>query len=907
MRPAATQWVLPAQDSALAPDPRILRLRRRGNWIVRGGTGVAVALVLSGVAISWGMIHDLVSTADWVVHTYRVSAQLGQLGDALAELISNARGYALNAESRYVERIDRAQNRLANTRDALRTLLRDNSVQQARFDQLQPLLDQRIALAEMIVDARRHDGGPSPQVIALSSAAADVMDEIQPLVAAMLQTEAVLLDERIAARARSQRLTLIAIVGSGMLGALLVVLALIARERDVRRRVRSDAALREQTALLQSVLDNMTDALFVSDRRGRLAVVNRAARALFGAAVDGAPAAFATAAGLRAADGVTPVHTDELPIAHALRGATVSGFESVMRAPDGRDVWLSTTACPLRDGSGAIRGALAVCSDVTTRRASEQALQRARDAAEATSRARSEFLANMSHEIRTPMNGILGMTELVLDSALTPDQRRHLELVHHSAESLLAIINDILDFSKVDAGRLELDPQPFDLYATVDATLKSLAIRAHEKGLELLCRIDADVPADLLGDAGRLAQILVNLIGNAIKFTERGEIGLDVRLASRDGDDAVLHFAVRDTGIGIAADRQHAIFDAFVQADSSTTRRYGGTGLGLGIAARLVELMDGRIWLESAPGAGSTFHFTARVLCVTGAARTAAPPIAALCGQRVLVVDDSATNRAILAELLQRWGLDAVTVASAAAARDAVTASRTPFTAALIDVCMPGEDGWALAAWLRARSATLASGSILMSSAGESNGARRARALGGAQYLLKPVGQAELLAALGRALGAAPAAAPVRPAPAPPPNGRALRVLVAEDNPVNQELIRTLLATRGHDVTLAGDGEQAVAAWRSQSFDLILMDVQMPEMDGFLATAAIRAAEREWNRPRVPIIALTAHAMQGDRERCLDAAMDGYLAKPLRRAELFALLDEYAAAIDAAAMASPAA
>ncbi|MEO8753001.1 MAG: response regulator [Casimicrobiaceae bacterium] len=450
------------------------------------------------------------------------------------------------------------------------------------------------------------------------------------------------------------------------------------------------------------------------------------------------------------------------------------------------------------------------------------------------------------------------------------------------------MINDILDFSKIEAGKLELDAVRFDLHDTLDITLKALSVRAHRKGLELICRVDPDVPGALIGDDGRLGQVINNLVGNAVKFTAQGEVEVDVDIEHEDTDHVLLHVCVRDTGIGIAADRQAAVFKAFEQADSSTTRRYGGTGLGLGISTRLVTLMGGRLWLESALGVGSTFHFTARLARAMGPATVATAPVE-LDAMRVLIVDDNATNRSLLIELLERWKLRPTAVESPAAARAACAAATDdPFRLALVDVCMPDEDGWSLAAWFNERPEPLRV--VMMSSASEQGGARRARELGVAGFLLKPLGQRELLRALSPvAVAAVPTAS--RDAGMPRRAARpGLRVLVAEDNPVNRELVLRLLQKHGDVCTLAVDGRAALDRWQAAPFDLVLMDVQMPEMDGFEVTAAIRLAETT-RGGRVPIIALTAHAMQGDVERCLAAGMDGYLGKPLRSRELFALLD----------------
>jgi two-component system, sensor histidine kinase and response regulator len=704
---------------------------------------------------------------------------------------------------------------------------------------------------------------------------------------------------------RGPAITVVALLaGSGLAGWLW--------SEQVRRR--AEGVLRLELEKYRSMFENAPEGIFQTSPDGRYLGANAALARLYG--YDSPDELMRGLTDVSRQLYVDPSRRDDFACQMQEKDR-VAGFEAQVRRRDGGLLWIIEHARAVRDAAGGLLYYEGMVADVSTRKAAEESLaarnsellaaeadlRKAKDAAEAASRAKSEFLANMSHEIRTPMNGVMGMIELTLGTDLQPEQREFLQTAQGSAEALLTVINDVLDFSKIEAGKLELDESPFDLRDALGDALKTLALRAHQKGLELNCQIDPEAPRVLVGDEGRLRQVLLNLAGNAIKFTDRGEVTLSVAVESRQDDAVVLHFAVADTGVGVPADKLRLIFDPFTQADGSTTRKYGGTGLGLTISSRLVERMGGRIWAESEVGRGSTFHFTARLAPSRGASlSTALLSIGRLRGLTALVVDDNATNRLILEETLRFWGMCPTSVdggEAALAELKRATAAGKAYSLVLLDAQMPGMDGFTLVGRIK-REPNLAESTVMMlTSLGRQADAGRCRELGLANYLVKPVKQSDLLRAVLAVLAARPhVAVPVKPplctagpATALAPTTGGLRVLLAEDNEVNRMLAVRLLQKQGHSVTVACDGRQALDALAQDLFDVALLDVQMPELDGFEVAAAVRAREKGTGK-HLPLVALTAHAMQGDRERCLAGGMDGYVTKPIQMARLTQVMAE---------------
>ena len=708
-------------------------------------------------------------------------------------------------------------------------------------------------------------------------------------------------------------------------------------------RHRKDAEFQRDRQLLYALLETIPDHIYFKDKNSRYVRVNRA-QADFLKLDDPKNAVGKQDFDFFPKEHVKPIFEMEQQIIKT--GDPVIGMIQKEKWPDGRTTWASTTKMALKDNDGKIIGTYGISRDITEQKMAEEELKQyakdleltkvqleenadrlshmvkelnqAKNVAEEAAKTKSEFLANMSHEIRTPMNGIIGMTDLALDTDLSQEQKEYLNAVKGSADALLTLINDILDFSKIDAGKLEIENIHFNLQNSIGDALRTLALKADEKGIELVFDVESDVPNDLIGDPTRLRQIVFNLVGNAVKFTDEGEVVLRIKKLSGNNNRVNLQFSVTDTGIGIPDKKQKLIFDVFTQADGSTTREYGGTGLGLAICKNLVSLMDGEIWVESPAtdkngdvgGSGSTFHFTVDLAVSKEASKKPrVRPEVDFNDLPVLIVDDNQTNRNILQRMTSKWGMHPTLAESGPDALKVIkkaARNKEPIPLLLIDACMPKMDGFSLAEEIRKLPHMKAVTILMLSSAEQKGKADKYRDFGISSFQLKPIKQSELYNAIVDSLYEAGfsdlqedlKAVKIRKKEnAPEKSGtklsREFNILLAEDNAINRKLAISLITKQGCKVTAVNDGKQAVDAFKKERFDLILMDVQMPQMDGIEATRTIRELEFE-KGSHIPIIAMTAHAMKGDKERCLEAGMDDYISKPIKPDELYQVINRQA-------------
>ena len=695
------------------------------------------------------------------------------------------------------------------------------------------------------------------------------------------------------------------------------IVGLIGLGFDISQHKRIEEELERERLLIRTVIDNIPDQIFVRDRECRFLLNNLSDARVMGV-TDPETLVGKGDEDFYPAELAARYQADDRRVMDL--GQSLINQEEPSLSVDGTPRWLLTTKVPLRDGHDEVIGLVGIARDISDRKKAEQelveanrrleeAIERANSMtieANQANKAKSEFLANMSHEIRTPLNGVIGMTGLLLDSGLTAEQHQMAEIARSSGEALLSLINDILDFSKIEARKLELEWLDFDLRAALEDTVEILVPRAVEKGLELVCLVDPDVPSLLRGDPGRLRQVILNLAGNAIKFTSKGEVTIRVSVEAEEAQKVGLKFAIRDSGIGIPPDRLNSLFLPFTQVDGSTTRKYGGTGLGLAISKQLAELMSGQVGVESTEGVGSTFWFTAVLTCqpedqIQPVVKPAAP--ADMEGTRVLVVDDNDTNLLLTGMLLRNWKCQVATASGGKEALELLThaaAEGSPFKVAVVDFMMAEMDGFELGRRIKADEQIKDTRLILMTSMGQRGDAQKIEEIGFLAYLNKPLRQAQLYDSLALVLGHQanqdgdqPVKRLITQYTLTESARLRFRLLLAEDNPVNQMVAVTLLKKQGYHVDVVSNGHEAVSALQRIPYDLVFMDCQMPEMDGFEATRMIRSAEGKVLNPQIPVVALTAHAMAGDRERCEAAGMDDYLSKPMRPAELAAVLERW--------------
>ncbi|MFQ5583697.1 MAG: response regulator, partial [Calditrichia bacterium] len=667
--------------------------------------------------------------------------------------------------------------------------------------------------------------------------------------------------------------------------------------RDISERKKSERILRESEEKYRDIFENANDLIQSVDGEGKILYVNRRWKEVLEYTDE-------EVENLNLMDILHKDHVSECMnlLRNLSESGEFSGVETVFVSKSGKEIYVEGNV-NAQYMDGAFIASRGIFRDITERKQAEEVIQRAREEAEAANRAKSEFLANMSHEIRTPMNGVIGMAGLLLDTNLTSEQREYAEIIKNSADSLLMLINDILDFSKIESGKMDLEILDFDLRTTMEDMNDMLALRAKKKGLELACLIEPEVPSLLRGDPGRLRQILINLVGNAVKFTHKGDVTIHIKLEDEDDERATIRFEVKDTGIGIPAEKLGKLFQAFTQADASTTRKYGGSGLGLAISKRLVHLMGGEIGAESEEGRGSTFWFTISLekqppQASSGILHEENIPVS-LKGIRILVVDDNSTNRQVLSYMLESWGCRHSEVPDGRTALEKLLQAvqkKDPYRIAILDMQMPEMDGEMLGKEIKSQHELQDTALVMMTSIGERGDTPRLEKIGFSAYMTKPVKQSQLYNCLITVLA--------QRSEQPGINKRivtrhtvaenikhSFRILLAEDNIINQRVAIKMLEKFGYRADAVANGAEAVKALETIPYDLVLMDVQMPEMDGFEATQHIRGTGKNGNgstvlNPMIPIIAMTAHAMKGDREKCLAAGMDDYISKPIHPQEL---------------------
>jgi two-component system sensor histidine kinase/response regulator len=853
------------------------------------GFGVPI-LVLIALSVMSYRITVASRTGDaWVRHTHEVIDRLAGLLSAVQDIETGYRGFLLVDDDRFLAPYDDGRRQAPAALSAIASLTADNANQQRRIVRLAALVGGEIQFAEQVLRLRRDVGVAAATERVARGDGLRLVDDIRSLTLEMRDDEERLLVIRQATTNRNfNRMTVVLAVGL-FAGIALLVFAGWTVRRDAAARATGERALREGEERFRTLANNISQLAWMADATGYIFWYNDRWFEYSGTTLD-------EMAGWGWQKVHHPDHVERVveKITRCFTSGEIWEDTFPLRGRDGSYRWFLSRAVPIRDAEGTVLRWFGTNTDVTDSKNLEAELATSRDLALESVRMKSEFLANMSHEIRTPMNGVIGMTGLLLDTELNDMQRDFAEIIRSSGEALLTVINDILDFSKVESGKLEFETLDFDLRNAVENTIELLAERAQNKQLELASLIEHGVPTNLRGDPGRFRQVLTNLLGNAVKFTERGEVIVRATKERETETDVFIRFTVSDTGIGIPEEAQRKLFQAFSQADGSTSRKYGGTGLGLAIAKQLVQLMDGEIGMQSVPDQGSTFWFTARFGKQPAGAMPVTGSVASLEGLRVLIVDDNTTNRKIMMHQLGAFGMipaEAESGEQALTMLRAAEAEGRAYTVAILDLMMPGMDGFELARTIKSDPKTAATCLVLLPSFGQRGDGALARDIGIAAYLTKPVRQSQLFACLTSAVAVsarsdATTAAPqtrskmvtkyildeIRPISAE-------LILLAEDNIVNQKIAVIQLRRLGYRTDVVADGREALEALGRIRYGLVLMDCQMPEMDGYQATAEIR--RKEGTTRHTPIVAMTAGALEGDRKRCLAAGMDDYITKPV--------------------------